>query len=205
MHYISTRCGFFIRNKMTEVWKDIKGYEGLYQVSNLGRVKSLPKEVRRVQNGSYITKERIMKTNIRVDGYTRVVVTGYNGKHRYYVHRLVAEAFIPNPNNKPYINHIDCNPANNRSSNLEWCTPQENTAYMIRLNRNKRTPQWLNNLHKSQEQFYKKAKGINILTGDVVVLNSINSAKNYGFSPSEIVLCCKGKRRSTKNYTWEYV
>ena len=107
---------------MEEIWKDIKGYEGLYQVSNLGRVKSL-------KNSSGKSRERIKTLRVSNRGYYLVNLC----KNRYYetksVHRLVAEAFIPNPENLPVINHKDENQLNNNFDNLEWCSQKYNLNY----------------------------------------------------------------------------
>ena len=120
---------------MNEVWKDIKGYEGLYQVSNLGRIKSLYG-----WNGHrYLEREKILKPTSKYDkrvSYPRAVIKLIKGKDKkdYKVHRLVAQAFIPNPQNKPQVNHIDGNPLNNRIENLEWCTDRENKIHAIENN-----------------------------------------------------------------------
>lgn len=117
---------------MKEEWKDIKNYEGLYQISNLGRVKSLVG-----WNGKrYISRERVLEPTKRNDKrttYQRAIVslTKDGKKKDYRVHRLVAEAFIPNPQNKPQVNHIDGNPLNNNVSNLEWVTDKENKLHAI--------------------------------------------------------------------------
>lgn len=108
---------------MEEIWKDIKDYEGLYQVSNLGRVKSL--------NYLRTEKEQILKTNKVCRGYYQVVLWKDKKPKRYSVHRLVAEAFLPNPFNYPIINHKDENPSNNCSQNLEWVTYKYNSAYSV--------------------------------------------------------------------------
>ena len=112
---------------MQEIFKDIKGYEGLYQVSNLGNVKSLPKGD---GNGN---KERILKfdnsNKTNTTTYLRVTLSGNGKTKRFSVHRLVAEAFIPNPDNKPHVNHIDNNGENNTVANLEWCTHSENMVH----------------------------------------------------------------------------
>ena len=109
---------------MTEIWKDIKGYEGLYQVSNKGEIKSL--------NYNHTGKEKILSKNI-VNGYYQTILFKKCVK-TLTIHRLVAEAFIENKENKPYINHIDCNKLNNCVENLEWCTPSENIQHALKHN-----------------------------------------------------------------------
>ena len=108
-----------------EEWKDIKNYEGLYQVSNLGNVKSLE---RNKSNGKGLVKidEKILTQNITNWGYGNVALYKNGARKHHKVHRLVAEAFIPNPNNKEQINHIDGNKLNNNVNNLEWNTRIEN-------------------------------------------------------------------------------
>ena len=105
---------------MEEIWKDIDGYDGEYQVSNLGNVRSL-NYMRRKE-----TRE-LSKKNIK--GYPYVILYKNTKIQRKRIHRLVAEAFIPNPNNLPEVNHKDENKANNRVDNLEWCTHQYNFQY----------------------------------------------------------------------------
>ena len=109
---------------MQEIWKDIKGYEGKYQVSNLGRVRSLYD-----QNQFKKTHRiKLLKFNIR-SGYYNVNLNNHRKRKNFQVHRLVAFAFIPNFDNKPIINHIDENRLNNKVDNLEWCTQKENVLH----------------------------------------------------------------------------
>ena len=102
---------------MNEIWKDIKGFENLYQVSNFGRVKSLPRKGQR--------RELVLKPTPDTKGYERVKLTKDSKGYTKKVHRLVAETFIPNPKNKPTVDHIDGNKRNNNVSNLRWFTYKE--------------------------------------------------------------------------------
>lgn len=115
---------------MNEIWKDIAGLDGAFQVSNLGRVKSLPRE-RSNGKGVYTTKEKILKPATHRFGYKFVYVQKDLEKKRFYVHRLVADAFLEKKPGKPYVNHKDGNPANNKVSNLEWCNRSENIRHCI--------------------------------------------------------------------------
>ena len=120
---------------MVEEWKDIDGYEGLYQVSNLGNVKSLAKFDRLGR----FHKERILSTCDNGSGYL-VVNLKHNGKQRMKtVHKLVANHFIYNPDNKPEINHKDGNKKNNRVDNLEWCNRSENVKHAFKTGLNYQT------------------------------------------------------------------
>jgi hypothetical protein len=113
---------------MQEEWRDIKGYEGLYQISNLGRVKSLPKK--RI-NGTnfYIQKECIKKLQLKTNRYLGCTLVKNHKLKNVLVHRLVAETFIANPNKYDQVNHIDCNKLNNSVANLEWCTQEMNLEH----------------------------------------------------------------------------
>lgn len=107
---------------MEEIWKDIKGYEGLYQASNLGRIKSIPRK-------GTSKNEKILKLQNKQDGYARILLYKNNVCKNKLVHRLIAETFIPNPNNYKEINHKDENKKNNNINNLEWCTRSYNIKY----------------------------------------------------------------------------
>jgi hypothetical protein len=111
-----------------ELWKDIEGHEGLYQVSNLGRIKSLPK-----WDGNHLTKEKILKISIFDSGYLKINLIKFGFKKWFSIHRLVAQAFIPNPENKPEVNHKDGIKSHCYEDNLEWNTKKENNQHAVKL------------------------------------------------------------------------
>lgn len=125
---------------MSEDWKPVKGYEGMYEVSNTGRVRSVTRFVRGgnqfgavykiARNGRELKpKKRRVHGEYEENGHLRVSLSRNGQTKKFFVHRLVAEAFIPNPNNFPIINHIDENPQNNNADNLEWCSYKYNSNY----------------------------------------------------------------------------
>lgn len=114
-----------------EQWKDIKNYEGKYQISNLGRVKSLKKWSGNKYNPKWVYQDRILHPSNNGNGYLIIGLKKNNIRKNYYIHRLVAEHFIDNPNNYKEVNHLDYNKENNKADNLEWCTRKENIEYSI--------------------------------------------------------------------------
>lgn len=180
---------------MEEVWKDIKGYEGLYQVSNMGRVKSLPK-LKKTPTTTFMTKEIIKKANI-CKGYLRLGLKKDGITKSYFVHCLVAQAFLGDANGLT-VNHKDENKLNNRADNLEYMTLAENIRYGGGIQRS------------------AKSRTDNPLTGTAVnqyTLNgtfvkrylSINQAKRENnFHQENISLCCQHKRNQSNGYIWRY-
>lgn len=176
---------------MTEAWRDIKDYENLYQVSNFGNVRSIDRVIKQYNYSAkkdkiYIYKGKILTQGIDRNHYARVVLSKNNKQKHFMVHRLVAEAFIPNSNNLPYINHKDENSLNNVCTNLEWCTQKYNINYGTRTLR----------MRKTQG---KKVKCVE--TG--IVYDSISEAnkKNNCFHIKD---CLKGRRKTSGGYHWEY-
>lgn len=144
---------------MNEIWKDIKDFEGLYQISNFGRVKSLPKYTYS-KGYPQLRKEKILKLRF-VGKYRNYLAVVLNDHHQYSVHRLVAQAFIPNPNNLPLVNHKDENPKNNHVNNLEWCDNRYNVKYSAKpLTKEHR--QKISIAHLGKKLSYNHRKNISI-------------------------------------------
>lgn len=173
-----------------EKWVDIKGFEGLYQVSNYGRVKSM--------NYNSTGKEKIMSGNVDKYGYRKVTLTNNKKKYSKMVHRLVADAFIPNPSNLPSVNHKDEVKTNNFVENLEWCTVSYNNSYGKRLERLSKT--------KTNGKTSKKVYQYTIDGVLIKVWDSANECGRNGFRTSHVSACCLRKPHSNthKGYKWSY-
>ena len=159
-----------------EIWKDIAGYEGLYQVSNLGRVKSFHRN-----------KEKIMNPRTNGDGYKNIQLCNAGVKKVFSVHRLVAEAFIPNPENKPCVDHIDTNSLNNNVENLRWVTIKENNNNPITIAKQKDRLKSYNNNRKIRVIKFKYKDYNNIEIFDSV----LDAAKSVNDSSTNISRVCK--------------
>lgn len=180
---------------MTEIWRDIKNYENLYQGSNLGRARSLD-TYRKGKNGSVrFCKGRILKPVTTKDGYLQVVLCKNGKKKTYYVHHLVAEAFIEIPeelkhlNGTRYlqVNHKDEDKTNNNVNNLEWCDRTYNINYGTRNER----------CSKPVLQY--------TLDGQFIrEWESATEAGRNGFNQGNIAACCQGKRKSHHKFIWKY-
>ncbi|MDM0987481.1 NUMOD4 domain-containing protein [Clostridium perfringens] len=216
-----------------EVWKEIKGYEGMYQISNLGRVKALE----RIDSRGLRRKEKILKYNNTKNGYLEAVLCK-NGKTKHItVHRLVAIHFIENINNLPIVNHIDGNKQNNKVDNLEWCTYSYNVKHAFRTGLAKitdETREKMSNAHKGEKSSNynkklsdltrnkiskskkkigenKKVKIICITTDEKFDSLTLASQK-YNVRLQYISACCRGKQKSAGKHAitgeklvWKYL
>lgn len=176
---------------MSEIWRDIDGYEGLYQVSNKGRIKSLQRIVSHGKSGSFSVKERILSSADKGLGYMVVGLSKNGRKKTWRVHRLVAKAFIPNPNNYDLINHKDKNPSNNAVENLEWCDYQYNNTYADHKEVSSKAQS------KLVMQFTMK--------GDFVAryYGAVEAEKETGVCRTCINACCRGDLQSSGGYRWK--
>ena len=181
-----------------EIWKDIEGYEGLYQVSNMGRVKSLERTVWD-KGGFYKTvAERILKVGKGGKGYSQVILCKEGKGKSYKIHRLVASAFCENPSGYNEVNHKDENKENNRADNLEWCSRSYNCSYNDRAK--KAGKKLRNNPNQS-----KPILGVDKVTGLILEFPSINEAvRQLRIKQSHIWECCNGRRNSAGGFYWLY-
>lgn len=188
---------------MKEIWKDIKGYENIYQVSNLGRIKTLDKYVNCLYGQKRLIKEKIIKTFKNNNGYFITSLYVNSKSKKFLVHRLVAEAFIPNPDNKPQINHIDGNKENNCVDNLEWVTQSENELHASKFGLTKRQKEVVaenNKKLKSKRVFQYNLNGTFIKEYESVS----SAAKQNNFATGAIANCCRKERTKAYGYIWEY-
>ena len=174
-----------------EIWKDIEGYEGRYQVSNLGNVRSL-----KFRNQKLIKNLTLTTNN---NGYKMVALNNKNKTKFFLVHRLVATAFIKNPNNYPVVNHKDENPQNNHVDNLEWCTQSYNCIYSMNIHP-KRREKTIDNLREYSSRNkrgvpHKHYKQVAILDDDNKIIsiyeNAATAAKELGLYACNVIRVCK--------------
>lgn len=169
-----------------EIWRDIEGYEGLYQVSDQGRVKSLKRKGRR--------KERILKLFYSGAGYLNVCLSdGIGGQKWYYIHRLVGETFLPKPEGNDDINHKDEDKTNNNTWNLEWVSRKENCNFGTRNERIAKANS------KPVAQYAKNGTFIKAWPSAAEV------KRQLGFDKSSITQVANGKRKTANGYVWKYI
>lgn len=189
-----------------EIWKDIKGYEGKYQISNTGKVKSLHYKKSTAVNERILKQRAYKRRNERM--YYYVVLSKDNIQHTFYVHRMVAEYFVPNPQVKPYVNHKDGNKHNNNACNLEWVTPLENNLHayhVLKKHPMKGYKYDRNKTSRKVEQWYLAENGYEYHIATYANIKAASLINNL-HAPS-ISQCCKGNSLygQVGGYIWRYV
>ncbi len=185
-----------------EKWKDVKDFEGYYQISNKGNVRSLTRF-----DGIRERKGQIIKPVLKYNGYLQVGLRK-QGKRKYFgVHRLVAQHFISNPENKSQVNHIDCNKQNNNVSNLEWVTPKENSDHahkngLIKMPKGKEHVNY--GKYGASSRSAKPVIRYNRKTGETKLYKAKILAANDGFDPTGISKCCHKKMKTHGGYEWYF-
>lgn len=180
-------------------WKPVKDFENEYMISNSGILKSLEREVPGKLGSKRIITEKIISATDNGKGYLAVAL--YKDGKRYFrkMHRLVAEAFIQNPDNKPEVNHIDGNKKNNNVDNLEWVTTKENCIH--------RQQTGLGNIEAATIAKYKAIAKIDLQTGSIIQIYKCikDVAEELKCGPTPIIDVAKGKRKSYKGYGFKYI
>jgi NUMOD4 motif/HNH endonuclease len=172
---------------MDEVWVPVKGYEGVIEVSNIGRVRTLNRESP-LNGGTRLVKGQIANLQLKKNGYLQVAVRTPGKRKWFLVHRLVAQAFIPNLEGLPQVNHIDANKQNNNASNLEWTNAAENQNHAVKFG-----------LTSNEEDHYKaKLTREQVLEIREMSGLHIDIAEKFGVNRSTVT-CIKAKK------TWKYV
>jgi hypothetical protein len=180
---------------MLEVWKDIEKYKGLYQVSNKGRVRSLD----RVDPLGRMRKGKIMAPQPNRLGYYMIRLSKNGVRGSIAVHRLVATAFIPNPDDKKEVNHKDGIKSHNYDSNLEWVTRSENITHAY----NNGLATQSNRRHND----YRSKPVAQMLNGKIIrtYLSAMDASRQSGYSQGNISNCCRGRQKSAYGYQWKYI
>lgn len=186
---------------MIEIWKDIPSYEGYYQASNLGKIKSLKRIIMRKDGKPYLQKEQLLKPGRNRKGYLHCNLTKNFKQTNISVHRLVAITFIDNPNNLPQINHIDGNKENNSVDNLEWISNYDNMQHSIITG--------IRNVKKITDNLKKvNSRKVNQYDLDGNFIKAWDSIKDIQMElkiPNQnISKVCQGKRKKAHNYIFKY-
>lgn len=183
---------------MKEEWRDIEGYEGIYQISNYGRVKAVDRLINDSYGRIWLRKGQIRSTHIDRFGYEKVILCKNNTQKHFFIHRLVAMAFVSNPDNFPLINHIDEDKLNNRVENLEWCTPRYNSNYG---SRNKKLSAKLKLIKTGKPIAQYSLNGILLR----IYKNAEEAARQNSFWRTNISACCRGVKKTAHGYKWKFV
>lgn len=172
-----------------EIWEPISGYEGLYEVSNLGNVRSVDRVVISSRQVNRRLKGKLLSPSINNRGYQYVNLVKGGRSKSVTIHKLVALAFIPNPKDKPCIDHINAIRTDNRSENLRWCSHRENQNFPIATSKRKVTRV---NMYTKKGEFVKQFKSIT------------DAEREIGVSHSNICASCAGRRNEAGGFKWEY-
>ena len=181
-----------------EIWKDIPGYAGLYQISNAGRIRAYSK-----MRGPVLLRPKILKSRVNKHGYLQKTLVNENGRKTWDIHRLVALTFIPNPENKPCIDHINTNRTDNRVENLRWVTYSENALNPITnaKHRNRIGP-----MAGKYGELHPCSKSVSQFTKDGTFIGSFGSVAEAQRKTGvfNIWRCTSGRRKFAGGFIWKF-
>ena|SRR5699024_1779494 len=189
-------------NTEKEVWKDVVGYEGYYQVSNFGRVKRVGRSITGKNGVTRYWKGRILTQTTNPDGYPMCILSKNGKTNLFGVHRLVAIAFIANPDELPVTNHIDEDKKNNHIDNLEWCTVAYNNTHGNRIKDMKKSKGFIERHKRSRKTVEKLTLNGELVERFSSLKDAYKSSPEY--SKSGISHCCTGRLKTYKGYIWKY-
>lgn len=179
-----------------ELYAPIKGFEGFYEVSTWGNVRSSDRIVNGNCGSKYLKRGKILKQHFIKKGYLRLNLCVNNISKKFLVHRLVAETFIPNPDNLPQVNHKDEDKTNNRVENLEWCTNDYNIHYGTALERGAKS--------RINGKRSKKVYQYDLQGNLIKIWDSTMETGRNGYTQGNVSACCNGKHRTHKGFIWSY-
>lgn len=175
---------------MQEIWKPIPGYEGYYEASSLGRIRSVDRYTHNGWGSYTYHKSQLMKCRIVSNGYAHVKLTKNGQRSEPLVHRIIAVVFLPNPFNLPQINHRDGNKANNAVSNLEWCTGSDNQLHSRRI---------------LKRVCGKKRKPVICLETGIRYETAHHAARDMRLNPASIYYVCEGRNKHAGGFHFSYI
>lgn len=189
------------QRNMEEIWKDVPGYEGYYQISNRGSIKSIKRIIHRVDGECNFINERILKQKKVGSGYLAVILSKNANKRTEYLHRLVAISFLNRAEHQTDVNHIDGTKTNNHVNNLEWCSKSENSIHAFKNKLNIPPKPMIGADHKSSKAVIQLD-----FTGNTICeyVSTIEASKKTGVYASGVSRACCGKLKSAGGYLWKY-
>jgi len=188
----------------TEVWKDIKGYEGYYQISNKGRIHSLNRTITDKRGFKYKKKGKELKPHKGENGYIYISLKKNNFTKTFTIHRLVATYFTFNPLRLPEVNHIDENKENNKADNLEWCTHKYNNSYGTKNSRAMQNRDSSYVSIQNKKRLSKKVFQYDFNNNLIRIWPSTQECQRNGFSQGCVAACCRGEYKQYYGYKWSY-